>query len=61
MPVVHVVWFPHDTDTKRRVAQGITETLVKEIPCPPEVVDIIFHDNPAENFAHGGVLLANKK
>jgi len=61
MPLVHVVWFPQELDAKRRVAKGMMEVLVKELQCPPQAVDVVFHDTPRENFSHAGVLRVDEQ
>lgn len=41
---------------KIKVAEEISNLLVKEIPnLPKEAISVIFYDNPAENWIVGGV------
>jgi len=43
-------------EQKVKIANEITNLLVKEIPnLPKEAVSVIFYDNPAENWIVGGV------
>ncbi len=47
-------------EQKRALAKAVTEAVVRTLDSKPEAVHIVLHDEPAANFAHGGVLLADR-
>ncbi len=56
MPVVVVeMWPGRDDGAKRRIAEGITEVFVRE-KVPREVVTVIMHETPKNNWASAGKL-----
>ena len=56
MPVIIVeMWQGRTVEQKKQLAQGITGEFVK-IGVPGELVQIIFKDNPKQNWAIGGKL-----
>jgi 4-oxalocrotonate tautomerase len=56
MPVIIVeMWQGRTVEQKKQLAQGITGEFVK-IGVPSEQVQIIFKDNPKQNWAIGGKL-----
>ena len=56
MPVIVVnMWPGRDTDTKRRIAEGITKVFENE-GVPREVIEVIMHEVPKTNWAMGGKL-----
>jgi 4-oxalocrotonate tautomerase len=58
MPVVIVeMWQGRTVEQKKQLAQGITNEFVK-IGVPAELVEIIFKENPRQNWAVGGKLSA---
>jgi 4-oxalocrotonate tautomerase len=62
MPAVHISWLAGRTvDQKRKVVEGITKVLMEEAGAKPESTHIVFVDVPRENFASGGMLVADKK
>ena len=56
MPVITVeMWQGRTLEQKKQLAQGITSEFVK-IGVSAEQVQIIFKDNPKQNWAIGGKL-----
>jgi 4-oxalocrotonate tautomerase len=56
MPVIIVeMWQGRTLEQKKQLAQGITAEFIK-IGVPSEQVQIIFKDNPKQNWAIGGKL-----
>ena len=62
MPQVNIVLLQgRTTEQKRKVAKRITEVLVEEANATAEAISISFVEVPAENYASGGVLVADKR
>jgi len=62
VPQVQIVMLQgRTTEQKRRVAERITEVLVEEAKATAEAISISFVEVPAENYASGGVLVADKR
>ncbi|MDD4923690.1 MAG: tautomerase family protein [Dehalococcoidales bacterium] len=58
MPVIIVeMWQGRTLEQKKQLAEGITTEFIK-IGVPAEQVQIIFKDNPKQNWAIGGKLSA---
>jgi 4-oxalocrotonate tautomerase len=58
MPVIIVeMWQGRTIEQKKQLAEGITSEFIK-IGVPAEQVQIIFKDNPKQNWAIGGKLAA---
>ena len=61
MPVVTVeMWDGRNSDQKKVLVEGITNTFVK-IGVPAEAVHIIIHDVPKHNWGIGGKLASENK
>lgn len=59
MPVVIVnMWPGRDIETRRRIAEGITETFTRE-GVPREVVHVILNEVPKDCWAEGGHLCSD--
>ncbi len=57
MPIVRIELFSgRGKEIKKRIAEEITEVLVKNLDIPPEAVIIIFDDIERHNFAQAGRL-----
>jgi 4-oxalocrotonate tautomerase len=57
MPIVRIELFSgRGKEIKKKIAQEITEVLVKNLSIPPEAVIIIFDDLEKYNFAQAGRL-----
>ncbi|HXW92355.1 MAG TPA: 2-hydroxymuconate tautomerase [Terriglobales bacterium] len=61
MPLVQITMLSgRTTEQKRRLAQRITDALVEEAGARREAVVVAFHEVSKENYASGGVLLADQ-
>ncbi|MDH4122968.1 MAG: tautomerase family protein [Thermoplasmata archaeon] len=59
MPVVIVnMYAGRDRETKRRIAEGITEVFEKE-NVPRDAVTVIMNDVPKDNWANSGRLASD--
>uniref|UniRef100_A0A832LV32 4-oxalocrotonate tautomerase n=1 Tax=Caldimicrobium thiodismutans TaxID=1653476 RepID=A0A832LV32_9BACT len=57
MPIVTIKLFSgRSKEVKKKIAQEITDSLVKNLQIPPEAVIIIFEDVEKHDFAQGGVI-----
>lgn len=61
MPVVKVMWYPRSREQKAKVAEAITEAIVKIGGARPEGTTVIFQDVDPGNWAIGGVLGSGRK
>ena len=60
MPIVKIDWLEgRNEDQKRKIAQEITQTLVKTVGSRPESVLVVFTDHPRSDIAKGGILLSD--
>jgi 4-oxalocrotonate tautomerase len=61
MPLIQVTMLTGRTaDQKRKLAQRITDAMVEEAGARREAVVVTFDEVPKENYASGGVLMADK-
>ncbi len=61
MPYVTIVLKEgRSADQKREMVKAVTEAISKTTGAKPDAVHIVVHDEPAQNLAHGGVLLADR-
>ena len=56
MPRVNLQMFPRDLQTKRQLAERLTEVIVDVCKVSPDLVTIVIDEMPAENYAKAGVL-----
>jgi 4-oxalocrotonate tautomerase len=62
MPYVTIVLREgRSVDQKRELVKAVTDALVRTVNAKPEAVHIVVHDEPAQNLANGGQLLADRK
>lgn len=62
MPVLHVeLWEGRTREDKAQMARALTDELVRILKCRPEAVTIIFSNVSKEDWARGGVLVADEK
>jgi 4-oxalocrotonate tautomerase len=62
MPMVQITMLSGRTvEQKRNLARRITEAFVEEAGAHREAIAIAFHEVSKENYAAGGVLVADKK
>ena len=61
MPVVMVDWVSGRTkDQKANVAKAITEAMSEIGNASPDRIYVVFRDVPKEDWATGGVLMADR-
>lgn len=61
MPTVTVDLFRgRSLETKRELANKITQVITETCNCPPEAVTVKFVEGERENLAKGGVLYCDK-
>jgi 4-oxalocrotonate tautomerase len=62
MPMVQITMLAGRTvEQKRKIARRITEVLVEEAGTHREGITIAFHEVSREDYAAGGVLMADKE
>ncbi len=62
MPVVHInLYDGKSVEVKKKIAVAVTEAFVKSMGVAPELVKIMIHEIPKENFATGGILDSERK
>ncbi len=62
MPLVQITLLKGRTvEQKRKVAERITQTMVEDAKAAKEAVIVTFVEVSREDYAHGGVLMADKK
>jgi phenylpyruvate tautomerase PptA (4-oxalocrotonate tautomerase family) len=62
MPYIQITWVAgHNPDQKRRIAEQITETLIKEGNAKKENIQVTFVDLPPTDYAEAGVTVADQK
>jgi 4-oxalocrotonate tautomerase len=62
MPVIQITLLKGRTiEQKRKVAERITAAMVEEAKAVKEAVVVTFVDVEREDYASGGVLMADKK
>jgi 4-oxalocrotonate tautomerase len=61
MPLVQITMLTGRTaDQKRKLAQRITDAMIEEAGARREAIVVAFHEVSNENYASGGVLMADK-
>ena len=62
MPMIRVELLKgRSIEQKRVFAETVTREAARILKCAPEAVDVVFADIDSENWATGGVLVADKK
>ena len=62
MPVVHInLYDGKSVEVKKKIAVAVTEAFVKSMGIAPELVKILIHEIPKENFSTGGILDSERK
>jgi 4-oxalocrotonate tautomerase len=62
MPYIQITWVAgRNADQKRRIAEQITETLIKEGNAKKENIQVTFVDLPPTDYAEAGVTVADQK
>ncbi len=61
MPTINVQLFDgRPVETKRALAEALTNEACRVLGCGPEAVDVVFTDVKRENWATAGVLWSDK-
>lgn len=51
MPHIDVEWFAgRDAETKKKVAEALVETMIKEVGCQREHLSVAFHDHDPSDW-----------
>jgi len=62
MPYIQITWVAgRNPDQKRRIAEQITDTLIKEGNAKKENIQVTFVDLPPTDYAEAGVTVADQK
>jgi 4-oxalocrotonate tautomerase len=62
VPYIQITWVAgRNADQKRRIAEQITETLIKEGNAKKENIQVTFVDLPPTDYAEAGVTVADQK
>jgi 4-oxalocrotonate tautomerase len=62
MPYIQITWVAgRNPEQKRRIAEQITETLIKEGNAKKENIQVTFVDLPPTDYAEAGVTVADQK
>ena len=62
MPYIQITWVAgRNADQKRRIAEQITETLIKEGNAKKENIQVTFVDLPPTDYAEAGITVADQK
>jgi len=60
MPLINVSGPAIGTDRKRKLAEGLTKVAAEAYGLPADAIIVIIQENPPENVATGGVLVADR-
>ena len=60
MPIITIEITPQSYEKKTEIAKVFTEELHRITNIPKEPITVIFHEQPEENIASGGVMLREK-
>ena len=60
MPVIQIPILPQTAEKKAEMSKAITEEINRITGIPKEVINILFYELSAENFATNGVMLSEK-
>lgn len=61
MPYIHVYALPRDAELKARTMSRMTDAMAEELKIGKDQIHVIWHDEPAENIAKGGVTIAESR
>lgn len=61
MPLITISGPVAEIERKRKLAEGLTRVAAEAYGLPPDAIIVIIHENPPENVARGGVLLADRQ
>jgi phenylpyruvate tautomerase PptA (4-oxalocrotonate tautomerase family) len=60
MPSVAVTMKTRSIDSRKKIAKGITDVIVRETGVDPEWITIHFYETDEERVARGGVMLSDR-
>ena len=60
MPIITIEITPQPYEKKAEIAKVFTEELHRITGIPTAPISILFHEQPEENIASGGVMLKEK-
>ena len=60
MPFIQITILPQTAEKKAEMSKAITEEINRITGIPKEVINILFYELSAENFATNGVMLSEK-
>lgn len=60
MPSIAVTMRTRSLQSRKNIARGITDVIVKETGVDPEWITIHFYETDEERVARGGVLLSDR-
>jgi 4-oxalocrotonate tautomerase len=61
MPVITISGPVTDIGRKRKLADGLTRAAAEAYGLPADTIIVIIQENPRENVARSGVLLADRR
>lgn len=62
MPIVQIDMLDGRTvEQKRKMAQEVTDAIVRNCNCPAEAVTIVIRESPREHIAKAGKLMSDDK
>jgi phenylpyruvate tautomerase PptA (4-oxalocrotonate tautomerase family) len=60
MPIITIEITPQPYEKKAEIAKVFTEELHRITNIPTAPISVIFHEQPEENIASGGIMLKEK-
>lgn len=60
MPSISVTMRTRSLESRKNIAKGITEVIIRETGVDPEWITIHFYETDEERVARGGVLLSDR-
>jgi 4-oxalocrotonate tautomerase len=61
MPMITISGPVAEIECKRKLAEGLTRVAAEAYGLPADAIIVIIQENPQENVARGGVLLADRR
>ena len=61
MPLICISGPVTDVERKRKLADGLTRVAAEAYGLPADTIIVVIQENPPENVARGGVLLADRQ
>ena len=60
MPIITIEITPQSYEKKTEIAKAFTDELNRITGIPKQPITVIFHEQPEENIASGGVMLKER-